>query len=294
MTITSEIGAANAVLDTDPPPIIVINLDRDIDRLIHMERELSAVGLCFKRHRGVLGLSLPAHLAPFFDSASPLRQGEVGCYASHLDVLSAIAAGQHGAAAIVMEDDLSIHSDFPEVVKGLMKSLPLGWDMVRLSNEPKRAFVAVDRLGDDRWLIKYSKIPNGTGAYLVTPAGARKLLGLTRRWRPFDDDLRRPWNYDLNVYGVTPPPIIPDCLTSTIDDLEPGRLVRRGGVLGRLRRTAWRESWRRLVFNMLDLGFNLWVKCLLQNAATRLRLRPKAPAPIGSLAACGIKHQKAH
>jgi glycosyl transferase family 25 len=268
------------------PSIIVINLDRDADRLQHMSGIFSALGLAFVRHPGILGRNVPPELSGYFQKRdgvfeTSLKDGEIGCYASHLSVLREVAAGRHGEAAIVMEDDLFIDDDFAATILALMPVLSAGWDMVRLSNASKRAYVDIAPLVNGRCLVKYSKIPNGTGAYLVSPEGASKILSHQVRWRAFDEDIRRPWLYGLHVFGVIEPPVAPSSMTSTIDALDPGRLAGRRSLLGRLRRVYPGESLGRLAFNIRTLGLQNWCRCCVQNAATRLRLRARKPAPIG-------------
>ena len=74
------------------PPFVVINLDRDADRLAHMQREFTKLGLTFQRFPAVNGANLPEHLRVYFAPAesNPLSAGETGCYASHLAICRAI------------------------------------------------------------------------------------------------------------------------------------------------------------------------------------------------------------
>lgn len=233
---------------------------------------MERAGLPFRRLPGVLGHAFPPELATYFEGSDDcLKAGEVGCYASHLLALREIASGACGPYAIVMEDDLEIASDFAQVILALLAHLPDGWDFVRLSNKPKRATVALATLPGGRALVKYSKVPNGAGAYLVSRAGARTFLDGRPRRHAVDEDLRRPWNYDFRVFGVTPPPAKQNCLpVSSIDTLEAGRLDGRGGTLGRLKRVRWNELWRRPLFNIRWLGLDVWSTCLARNIATRL------------------------
>jgi glycosyl transferase family 25 len=76
-----------------------------------MTAEFLRIGLDFDRFSAVDGIGLPGSVRPFFCDASsqvisPLRVGEIGCYASHLAVWQRIAAGEYGSAALVREDDM--------------------------------------------------------------------------------------------------------------------------------------------------------------------------------------------
>lgn len=254
------------------PPIILLNLDRDTDRLAHMRAELERAGVDFVRLPGVLGRAFPSDLAGYFAGAGQsLKAGEVGCYASHLLAMRAIASGDHGACAIIMEDDLQIDGDFADTVQSLLERVPPGWDFVRLSNMPKRAVVELCALGGARRLVKYSKVPNNTGAYLISREGAGKFVVERSRARAVDEDLRRPWEFDLRVFGVEPAPIVANLMASSIDAVEAGRLDGRCGIWGRLKRTQWGEFPRRPLFNIGWLGFNQWMRCAFMNALARLR-----------------------
>lgn len=261
------------------PPILVVNLDRDCARLEHMRVQLGHLRLPFLRVPGVLGDDVPTTLkANFFDDAgrkvSHLKRGEIGCYASHLAIYQRMIAGEFGQAAIVLEDDIEIAADFAAVLVEALRVLPKSWDLVRLSNVPKRAYVPVVPLLGARDLAIYSKIPNSTGAYLISIDGARKLIGPRRRQRAIDNDLQRGFEFELTTFGVVPAPVKPDVFTSTIDALEGGRLDKtlRKSIL---RRQGWqpRKTLQQIAANWRALGPTRWAGCLAVNGANRLGRR---------------------
>lgn len=230
-------------------PVYLINLRRDQGRLARMTAELSRLGLEFERIDAVHGLDMPEWLKPYFlnaegQVASGLLPGEVGCYASHL-LASAIVA-HRGVPALVLEDDLQIPDDFPGLLRSF-SSLPDGWDIVRLSNPHKRACFRVAELPGRYSLVKFSRVPPSTGAYLLSPSGARKFLGWKRlRSLPVDQDLRRTWDCKLATYGVYPQPIIPDIGASTIDAMHvrPRKKLRKMfGLEDHLARTVHEIRW---------------------------------------------------
>lgn len=251
---------------------ILINLDRDPERLAWMEGQLAAAGIAFARQPAVLGRQFPDWVAPYFPDKTPtftppLRLGEIGCYASHLVAMKSIAAGLHGPVVLVLEDDLLVSNDLVAIIRDALTKLPAGWDFLRLSNPPKRATLTVAQLQDGRNLIRYSKIPNSTGASLVTMEGARKFLKAVSRTLPVDQDLRRPWRYDLQEYGLVPAPVQPDILdTSTIESLQSKSSVPAGGLLFEaLRKIEFSHLLERPVMNIRDLGLAGWLRCLARN-----------------------------
>lgn len=257
-------------------PVFLVNLDRDADRLAHMSAEFARVGLGFERVPAVLGTALPDRLAghllaPDGAIASDLKRGEVGCYGSHLVIHERIGREGLGPAVLVVEDDCRLPDDLVPLLDALVATLPEGWDIVRLSNPAKRAVVPLAPLPGGRSLVRYSKIPNNTGAYLISPKGAAKFLAApVPRRRAVDEDLRRPWEFGLDTWGVEPAPIVSNIFDSSIEAMEsrglsaprPPKVLtgRTEGPLAGLGRAA---------YNIGVLGFGAWLRALLVNAVGR-------------------------
>lgn len=210
--------------------IFVINLDRDVDRWDHMQRELAKLGLSAERFSAYRGLDLPDWLKPYFLDetgaiASHMNAGEVGCYASHLGaVLKGLEAPDAGPVCI-LEDDLQLTPAFAEILsKGAQ--LPADWEILRLSNPAKSAFVVERHLATIGDVVRYWRVPNTTGAYVINPSGARRFLSYARRrLRPVDEDLRRPWEHRIKTYGLLPAPATPNIFQSSIEALGGTRVL---------------------------------------------------------------------
>ena len=208
---------------------VFINMARDVERRATMEAQLSRLALSFARQEAVVGDAVPFELRPvFFDDSGDLlctlRKGEVGCYASHLLVARRVAAGEWDRPVLVLEDDQDIPADVVALLNQLLQKLPADWNIVRLSDNLKCAYLVEAPLAAGRSLVRYSKAPRGTGAYLLNAAGARKMLRLRPRDASFDVDLVHVWHIDLTTYGVAPPPFQPLDMQSSIDALSAGRL----------------------------------------------------------------------
>lgn len=254
---------------------VVINLDADGARLAHMEAELGRVGLAFERFAAVRGDKLPAEIRPYFaeDSSSRiLSAGEIGCYASHLAVCQRIASGEIASPALVLEDDVCLADDFALAIEALLRVLPAEWDLVRLSNDAKHAWLDVADLGRQRRLVRYSKVPASAGAILWNRSGAEKFLRQCARMLPLDQDLRLVWAWDLDTYGVVPAPALRDrCGPSRIDAMAPPgwrsdparrRLVRRS-----------RASLQRQLHGLKAFGVTRWIAAEIHNLIAPLRQR---------------------
>jgi len=252
------------------PHIIVINLDRDTGRMAHMRAEFDRLSLQYERFAALRGDTLPPALARYFPFGVQLSPGEIGCYASHLAIMQRLASGELPSPLLVLEDDVGLPPDLPQALEALVGALPASWDIVRLSYHTKLLVRRVAPLGAQRHLVRYSLVPTTTGAYLISPSGARKFLAERPRHLPIDHDLRRVWEWDLDTYGVSPPLIRHEVLDrSSIDALSPAgracvhrRPLKPGLSIARLRR------------GLRDFGLRRWLALGPLNLATRVTPKP--------------------
>lgn len=258
-------------------PIFVINLNRDPDRLACMLREFERVGLTFERLPGIYGTDLPPALYPYFcDSegalASPLRRGEIGCYASHLTAWRNIVSRDLAPGALICEDDIILPDDMPDLVDSLIEAAPSGWDIIRLSSRNKKAVSVVAELHGGYRLVRCWKISVNAGSYLISRTGAEKMLRPVLRQNPIDVDISRPWLFGMNTYGVVPRPIIQnnilDKSVSTIDKIDNRAITRaKRTKLQRLLRKIGKipTRIRHAVYNLETMGAASFLICLFQN-----------------------------
>jgi glycosyl transferase, family 25 len=186
--------------------IICINLDRSPQRWEFMAAQFQTLGVEVERLAAIDGAaSVPAWLSLEFVGPHQLTPGEVGCYASHLTAAQMIVGRclQHG---VVLEDDVTLDGDFAMVCREAIETAPVDWDYIHLAARVKRPVVAVQDLSNGRKLIRYSRQPLNTAAYILSNRGARKLLVPLPRCCPNDVDIRHAWLTKLNVLGVYPAP----------------------------------------------------------------------------------------
>lgn len=251
---------------------VVINLDRDQARLAAVSKEFARSSIAFERFAAVNGLAVPEAVRPYFFGADgrpapTLTRGEVGCYASHLTLWRRIAQGRYGAPTLICEDDIGLAQDFVDVLDATLRSVDEGWDIIRLSVLSNRVVWPVCRIPEGYDLVRYSKVPVRLGAYLISEQGARKLLKPGLRTRPVDIDLARPWELDLNVYGIDPAPVFqPTTNPSSIDAIEQRRYPRRArGVLGIPSRLLGRDRLARYWYNARMVGAYRTVRAEIWN-----------------------------
>ncbi len=256
-------------------PILVINLDRDTERLDYMRREFARVGLSFERLPGVCGTELPPELKPYFcDSegaiASPLARGQIGCHASHIKAWMNVAGRDLGPAVLICEDDIKLPDNMPQLLDSLIAAAPPGWDIIRLSSPAKRSVYPVAALVDGYRLARFSRITVNAGAYLISRAGAEKMIRPGLRKNPLDVTISRPWVFGMDAYGVIPRIIIQNTdFESAIDRLGSRNDVRKRRTrVMRLQRRIRKipTKVRRGVYNLKTMGPRHWLICLFQNA----------------------------
>mmetsp|Transcript_1923 Transcript_1923/g.1726 ORF Transcript_1923/g.1726 Transcript_1923/m.1726 type:complete len:368 (-) Transcript_1923:104-1207(-) len=184
----------------DLPPIFILNLDRSKDRWQSVEEQFVSAGLtgCYERLPAVDGRALPikellsnsTRIAAFFQP-----RGVLGCYLSHRKFWQ-LVVDRNYSQAIVFEDDVRLADGFIHSLTNQLIELTnnrIEYDVAFLGaigsvdpngkdSIPLRMFSAY--MGGTRPFKQINKSfyqptkPAGTHAYMVTNAGARKLLQL--------------------------------------------------------------------------------------------------------------------
>jgi len=235
-------------------PILYVNLDRDGARRDRMEAEFKKLGLPGERFPATLWTVLsPSEQARYYSPElnsqqfhKPLVNGEKGCYASHLRAWQWLLDSPH-SALVVLEDDVRLKPEFATVVEAIA-ALPAAWDMVKLLGRPatgKREKLRAQRaLIPGTELVDYARVPSLTAGYVISRAGASKLLKSRQPFgRPIDVDLRHFWENGLKIQGVEPAAIELDdtSFESSIGDKPKGGLAAR-----------WRKFRHKTAYTVLN------------------------------------------
>lgn len=267
--------AASKPAASDSLPVFYINRDRDVARLDSIRAYLSAAGLPAERVAAVEGLAVPDQFRDYFFSGdalhSGLKPGEVGCYASHLLVMSRIVERDLDYA-LVLEDDAVVRADISETIANVLSAVPQGWDLIHICKDSNRAVKTIAVLDGARRLIRYSRVPETTTGYLISRSGAKKFLRHSKRHWPVDTDFRRPWCFGLEIYGVMPRLVEAGGFPSAIHQLGDHSRLRRG--IPMLRRRSWApnplHTPEGIIFNLRKLGPLTWGICAIHNATRRI------------------------
>ena len=191
------------------PPIFVINLDRDVERMTSLAGSLKSLGLDYVRVPAVLGKEVPGweqlvDSGPYADRNRNVmpRPGEVGCYLSHLKAMEEFLRTD-APWCVILEDDVEVLPTCLPVLAALGEKDD--WDLAKLfcfhSGMPvrKRALTPTHRL------VVHLTRTTSSAAYAVNRRAAETML---KSMRPIteqvDHALDRPWETGLRVRGVRP------------------------------------------------------------------------------------------
>ena len=247
-----------------PWPAFVINLKDAQPRREHMERQLRAMGIKAEFVPAVDGAGLCASDRAAYDAARARRaygaemiDAELGCYLSHYRLLQRIVEANI-ALALVMEDDIEISADLPQIVRGLA-DVP-DWLVVRLESlrggvlRPETVKAMGRPIADlgSATLYRLDTHTLGLGAYLIRKEGARRMLNYGRSiFMPIDHTMDRYWENGIVPYVVRPFPVRQmDVFESRIGQRDPRRRrslplsARIGHRLQRIRDSIAKRIWR--------------------------------------------------
>lgn len=224
-----------------PLPLVFINLERDDERRERLQAQLQQVPLPSQRFAAVWWADVPAAQAQQWYSDAlnarqyykPLRNGEKGCYASHIGAWQQLLASD-ATAMVVLEDDVRLTPQFTQVIDAIA-ALKEPWDMVKLLGRDHEKVRSQRPLVPGTALVDYRRVPSMTAGYVVSRAGAAKLLAHRQPFgRPIDVDLRFWWECGtLRILGVWPSAIALDdtsevsSIWDTRDTLTPGQRWRK-------------------------------------------------------------------
>jgi glycosyl transferase, family 25 len=216
--------------------VFLINLDSATGRLASAQEQLGRCQIAFERISAIRGADLSASEKTALYSEAlnkkhfyqPLSDGEIGCSASHLAVWK-IAKQRQLDYCLVLEDDFSISESINTTLLSI-EQLPNSWDIIRLNSRAQEIPLASKVLHDQTQLIRFSRVPSRTTAYVISKRGIDKLLNqLPPFFRPIDIDFRFFWEFDLNMFGIQPSPVTESALSlnSSIERKQQHGLLRR-------------------------------------------------------------------
>ena len=194
-------------------PEVFINLSKDVKRCEQMTSQLRQIGLGASRLPAVWWADLSGDKQRWYFSSAlnqrqyfkPLGNGEKGCYASHVLAWQQLLAGD-APALVVLEDDVRLLPALPQVLQAIAQLPAQSWDMVKLYGREHEKIAQQMPLADTGvQLITYRRVPSFAAAYVISRAGAQKLLASRVPFgRPVDVDMRFWFENGVRTFGVFP------------------------------------------------------------------------------------------
>jgi GR25 family glycosyltransferase involved in LPS biosynthesis len=192
-------------------------------------------------------LRVPAKGFPQYDEALAVRfwgrglsRAEIGCAASHMSVMTKLAASDTDDAwTLVVEDDVVLDAGFSfRSLPDICKVAEIGY--LRLYGRHMAPCKHVAWL-DQRELVRFERAPMGTQAYLISSRAARRFIdSVTTINRPVDWEMDRFWANGLYNYALFPFPCLELTMTSSI--AKAADSVRAPTAIDRAARFAWKSK----------------------------------------------------
>lgn len=183
---------------------LVINLDQSPERLLFQQQQLARLGVTMQRLPAVQTTAItPQNYEQWSNGwQRKMRMAEVACFLSHKKAWQMVV--QHDQPMLILEDDALLSKQVPAILNTL--SLKNHLDYVNLETRQRRKLLdnkeivliphyGMRRLYQDR---------NGSAAYVLFPAGARKLLARASHKAPALADAFLSSAYELSAWQVIP------------------------------------------------------------------------------------------
>ena len=240
--------------------IIVINLDVDTQRRERIRNRLLELGLSWERLPAVYGRRFEPHHERLVDRAAQAARGlrippgAIGCWLSHHQAQQMVAGGSD-PMALILEDDISINDELPDMLYRIEGGEAGRFDIIRLHRyKLRRRFVPVRRIGKaDLGFVRPTD--SGTQAYVITREAANRLTtSIPRMVQLADHALYEHWTHGLVVCSIDPPVVRhSDQGRSSIGarPLSEKSSFRPGQWLRRKRHQVHKKFVRRLAFHRM-------------------------------------------
>ena len=193
--------------------IVVVNLERAIERKNLMVEHFESLGIDFELHQATDWKGLTSEQQASINYEKINRDGRTYTIGS---IAAAISKRQvlmnmvdNGPDVICMlEDDVEVTPDFPSVLSSL-KDVQFGIVFLHRGSQDMRRFTPHKRLstGHELGWLRFSQM--GAQGIVITREAAQQLLSVEPTVRPgFDRQLARYWRHGTLTYCLRPPVVV--------------------------------------------------------------------------------------
>nr|VFK22067.1 MAG: Glycosyltransferase involved in LPS biosynthesis, GR25 family [Candidatus Kentron sp. MB]VFK27666.1 MAG: Glycosyltransferase involved in LPS biosynthesis, GR25 family [Candidatus Kentron sp. MB]VFK74382.1 MAG: Glycosyltransferase involved in LPS biosynthesis, GR25 family [Candidatus Kentron sp. MB] len=187
-------------------PILVINLERSVERREWMQRHLSELGLDCRIVDAIDGLEEDLQRSEYYNDRKIVRtrgrrllSTEIGCVLSHKKCYELMMA-EHIPEALILEDDVVLSEEFPSLVEEILNS-DIPYELLRFVCSVKALTGKMREVAqiDSCRIGRMRSNPYGAYAYLIKNIGARKMFkALSDIYLPIDFLMNRPWEMGID------------------------------------------------------------------------------------------------
>ncbi len=235
--------------------IYIINLQESADRRSRMIKELELLALTdFEFISAVNGKNLhPKEIQKNYDNTRALditgrefTQGEIGCALSHQKAYATLLKSNN-KYALILEDDIDLSSDTPEILQNAGEWLNSSQPRILLLTSLKGFCTKPSSILAKHYkMVDVKKAWWGMG-YLINRAAAEQLISVNRKiWLMADDWSEYKRNSNITIKGLDPWVIQPAVALASI--LEEDRKNNRA------------KKTRTTKYIMKKLRENIWLK----------------------------------
>jgi glycosyl transferase, family 25 len=222
-----------------PVQILVISLDRSIDRRVKVTQEMAKISMPWTFLSAVDGSALkkpPEEYKPRKVRrllGHDLTPNEIGCFLSHKEAWRRCA--KSNLTTLVFEDDFLLAPNFEEIICDLLRNQNL-WKFVRLQGLYEVPYQEIASIADVK-LVKNMGDAVGATAYILKPEIAEGLIQASVDiYEPVDHFLEHYQKHGLEFLAIRPYPVDITKVKSTIDDRSERDSIR--GLKKRMRSIA--------------------------------------------------------
>ncbi len=188
--------------------IFIINLERSVDRRIHIVKELNSHDdFLFEIFPAIDGNINKLYREKFYVNwlrmlcyARPLVDSQIGCFASHYELWNKCIHLNENI--IVLEDDIELTDNFNSSIRFLEEKIG-SYKYIRMWGIYPQSNIQVEK-----GIKLYKKGPRGTQGYAISPDAAKLLIKYANKWiEPVDDYMDKYWIHGVLPYCLTQEPI---------------------------------------------------------------------------------------
>lgn len=198
----------------------VVNLDGSVDRLADISARLAGFNINFERVPAFDGRKLNLSAIDDYDAVRAERYmgralvgGEIGCYRSHLDVVSRFLESDASYALVLEDDALPLCNPVKLLSQAIprLDSVDPDWLLINIGNNKQRITTSISTCNVDGHqceLVAAHYFPMTTSAIVWSRKGAVRFLGDHEKiFAPVDNFFRHWLTREGHGYSFWPAPV---------------------------------------------------------------------------------------